>query len=95
MTTEDGLLHPSRMARHIDRLRDRAEFLRDRMAARRERGEERSNGNDRAELDSLEWALPVLEAEHLAGIRLARHVLAMAGVPEDERDAQIAAGHPR
>lgn len=97
MTTENGLLLPSVMARHIDRLRNRADFLEGRMAARDAAGPHTGdvNGFDRGEHQALMWAIPVLEAEHMAAIRLARHVLAMAGVPVEKRDAMIASGHPR
>lgn len=96
MTTENGLLLPSTMARNIERLHRRVEFLEARIAERLDAGRpEAHNGFDRAELDALTWAIPVLEAEHLAAIRLARLVLEAAGVPEDRLDAMIASGHPR
>jgi hypothetical protein len=96
MTTEDGLLLPSRMAKHIDRLRRRVEWLDGRVQWLRDEGRpESDNGFVVAERAALVWAIPVLEAGHMAAIRRARHILAAAGVPEGKRDGMIAAGHPR
>lgn len=72
MTTDNGIPRPGAIAQWIDTIRDRRDWL----ASRVEHGE--SNSYVESELAALEWALPVLDAEHGAMIRLFRDIVAPA-----------------
>lgn len=63
MTTEQGLPKSATARRHIERLRNRLDYL-DRWIADFEAstGHE-ENGYRRAEAEAIRWAIPVLEAE--------------------------------
>lgn len=69
MTTEHGVPTSRSVARHIDAIRDRHDWLTSLATA----GE--ANGWQQRELSALAWALPVLEAEQGTIIRLWRDVL--------------------
>jgi hypothetical protein len=69
VTTENGVPWPRKCAGWIDTLRERRDWL----ASRVEHGE--ANGYTEQELAALDWALPVLEAEHGAVLRLTRDVI--------------------
>lgn len=81
MTTENGLTAPSHMRRNIETFRRRLEHVTARMDSYRAEGRGPS-GFDEAEAHALAWALPVLEAEWDAAVRLAATIDTMA----DPRD---------
>lgn len=64
MSTENGLERLPVARRHVERVRQRIDFLEERCARRLADGmDEDRNGFDRAELGALTWALPLMEAE--------------------------------
>lgn len=69
MTTERGVPLPRQAAHHVDTLRRRHDWLVSLVDAGT------ATGYHREELTALAWALPVLEAEHGAVLRLWRDVL--------------------
>lgn len=73
MSIESGLIRTSKARKHIERLRDRLEYLQDSIAEAIDLGEH-PNPYWQPEVDALEWALPVLEAEWDHVARLNRNV---------------------
>lgn len=80
MTTENGFTRPPVMRARIERLRRRAEYLEDSIAAKFEQGYSETSPAvmfAEKELAALEWAIPVLEAEYDAAVRLQRKIVTL------------------
>lgn len=75
MTTSNGLVKSSRARSNIERIRERVEYLEERLAEKAAAGLNPGYLNE--ELAALRWALPICEAEGDALLRV--HRLAMVG----------------
>lgn len=70
MTTSDGLSKTRQVRHHLDCLNRRREFLEGRIDAK----PEADLSYDRAELASLNWAIPILEVEWDNVARIQREI---------------------
>lgn len=84
MTTENGLERAAAARRKIEALRERHDFLVQRIQEREAEGLGATNGFYRSERAALEWAIPILETEWDSLVRM-RHELDL-GVEVDMID---------
>lgn len=91
MSTENGIEEHKRVQRNINIILDRLQYLQDKQA---ERIDDRLNPSHYLDMEirALEWALPILEAERDALLRLTLAIRAEAKVegPAARRERSLA-----
>jgi uncharacterized coiled-coil protein SlyX len=74
MALEHGLVTVSRARRYIECLRDRRDYLVEKMAEMEATGRDVSHSFEASEIRALDWVLPIVEAEWDNLARLQRNI---------------------